>query len=106
VQLITLGLGHGTPNELTTGLLTMGYGGVLTGVILQLSQNVDARTVDIVFAVKPAQADAENPAKYSISPDLEVVSVNRLTDIWYRMKTSRQTSGQVYAISAVGIAPG
>ncbi len=106
MQLITLGLGHGSPDELATGLVTMGYGGVLTGVILQLSQNVDARTVDIVFSSKPAQADAENPAKYSISPDLEVVSVHRLTNIWYRMKTSRQTSGQVYVISAVGIAPG
>lgn len=105
MQIIARGLGHASPNQLATGLLTRGFGDVISGVVIQLAQDVDNRIVDIIFAVAPNPTDAQNPAKYSISPTLTVVSIERKSAFWYRMTTSRQTTGQSYVITATGISP-
>lgn len=103
--IITLGLGGDSAEGASTGLVTMGFGGVRSGVSFATVRTIDARTVDIIFTIKPNPEEAQNPERYAISPALRIVSVKRITDRWYRMITARQENDQVYVLTASGISP-
>jgi hypothetical protein len=73
------------------------------GPTVVLARSVDARALDIVFS-KPVQwADAETVANYSIDNGLTVSAVTYVTDMVYRLTTSRQTVGTLYTVTVVNV---
>lgn len=71
--------------------------------VIQIVRSVDTRKIDVVFSEAMRSDDATTPANYSISPPLEIKSIEMLTDYMYRLHTSKQTVGQVYTITASNI---
>lgn len=92
-------------------LVAYGYGGpfdpnyLLAGVDvgIQLSRSIDARLIEVIFTRPVNEADASNPANYTILPLLVIHSILKLTDLCYRLTTDRQVIDQVYEIEIANI---
>ncbi len=70
---------------------------------VQLVRTIDARLVEVVFDRSVYESDALNPANYEFTPSLTVKSVAKVTDLTYRLTTSRQVEGTGYTLVATGI---
>lgn len=87
------------------GLFSLDFTGVPTIVAVNMVKTIDARTIDVIFATPVNEADASNPANYSVDHGLEVTAAVRITDFWYRLTTTRQTNDVVYTLTASNIGP-
>ncbi len=88
-----------------TGLYSLDFLGVPTVVSVQMVKTIDARTVDVIFAIAVDETTASDPLNYSVSNGLEVTAARKLTDHWYRLTTTRQTNDVVYTFIATNIEP-
>lgn len=72
---------------------------------LALARSVDARLVEVIFSEDVVEAEALNPANYSITGGggLAVNSVVKLSASIYRLITARQTVGANYTVQASNI---
>lgn len=87
------------------GLFELPFLGVPTPVTVQMVKDVDARTIDVIFSIAVNVEDASNPVNYSIDHGLVVTAATRVTDLNYRLTTTRQTNDLVYTLIASNIGP-
>lgn len=75
--------------------------GVTPSVVM--ARSIDARSIDVYFSEAVNETDALTASKYSIDNGLSVVSVSKITDLVYRLTTTKQTIGATYNVTASGI---
>jgi hypothetical protein len=66
---------------------------------------IDARVLQVMFNA-PADASALDPTNYTLSGGLSFVSVEKVTDIVYRLTTSHQLIGSSYDVDCPGVIAG
>lgn len=97
------------PNWVTVGDWTVPWDGTEVpwdpAVAVSLVRVVDARTVDVVFNRGVDPVSASNPANYVFTPTLTVVSATMVSDFYYRIVTSRQSTGVSYSLAISNILP-
>ena len=79
------------------------YAGVGSSPHALIARSVDARTFEITFDRAMNAVEATNPANYSVSPTLKVVSVSKVLDSVYRATTARQSQGVLYTVTVSNI---
>jgi hypothetical protein len=93
-----------TDGRALSGPFELDYtGGSGSPVAVQLIRALDARIIEIVFARRVNQEDAENIANYSISPALKLFSSQKVTDFHYRLITDQQVIDQLYNVTITNI---
>jgi hypothetical protein len=98
------GLGEDDDEGLTTSLPTDGLYDIIPDMAAIASAG-DATTVHFVFALRPNQDSAINPANYVITPPIPILKVARLSDFYFILKTRRLLEGISYTINASGVSP-
>lgn len=96
-------LGMGVEEGEGSHPITLGLG--TGGTIVMAASSLDARTLELVFNVKPVTDEALDPANYEIAPDLEVEDVEYVTDFHFRLKTARQSVDELYMLTLSNINP-
>lgn len=72
-------------------------------ITVSMIKSRDERTLDVIFAYPPLEADAILPANYAISPPVAVVSGTRITDFHYRLVTGPQEINANYTVTISNI---
>lgn len=82
---------------------TWGVVSETTPPTLLFARAVDARTVDVTFSEPVVASEALLVANYAINNGLTVESVTQLTADSFRLRTSLQTAGTSYLVTASNI---
>lgn len=75
-----------------------------TGVVSILqTRSVDAFVLELNFSIPVLESTAIIPSNYTIDNGLVVLGATRITDLFYRLTTTRQVQTQTYTVSISGI---
>lgn len=64
---------------------------------------VDGRLMEVIYSKAVVQNEASNPANYSSDGGLTISAATKITDVVYRLTTSRQNRDQVYNIAVSNV---
>lgn len=64
---------------------------------------VDARIMEVVFSEPVVDAEALTPTNYTSDGGLTISAVTKVTDVIYRLTTSRQNRDQVYNVTVSNV---
>lgn len=92
-----------TSSELFTGPFDASFTGVGVPPTVLDARSIDARTIQIQFGETVVESEALDPSNYSVTRDLTVSAVTKISETIYRLTTSRQSVGTAYEITASGI---
>lgn len=92
------GAGHGLITD-----LEQPYSGVGTYPYIQLLRGVDERTLDIVFSEAMLEDDATDPSLYIVDGGVEVLGVDVVSPLIYRLTTTKMAAETTYAVSVLAI---
>lgn len=84
---------------------TWGVVNIPTPVTISSVRGLDANTLEIVFSADMVSAEAMDPARYSITSGISVLSVTNVAGNLrvYRIKTSDQGVAASYTVTATNI---
>lgn len=71
--------------------------------VFAMVRPVDARTLHVIFSEAVLESDATNPANYTITPSLPVLSATKITDRHYELKTLKQNELTTYSVEISNI---
>lgn len=90
-------------NHLATGATAQFTGLMSAAPGVAMSRTFDERHLDVIFTEAVVEADALIPTNYTISPTLSVLSVERITDLYYRLTTGPQNLLGAYTVTVQNI---
>jgi hypothetical protein len=99
VQLYTT-VTSGTYEWLSTPIVVTGVG-VLPHVVAAWAES--NTTFVLIFNEAVIESSAINIANYAISPALDIISIEKMDSITYRMHTSQQTGNTTYYVTLTGV---
>lgn len=79
------------------------FNGVGNSPSVVMARTVDARLMEVIYSEPVLEAEALNAANYAINNGLVVVSVAKISDVIYRLTTSRQVRDQAYAVTITNV---
>jgi hypothetical protein len=102
IQIPTLGVTTDTGSPLV-GPFSIDFLGIGVGPDVAMAKALDARTLEVIFTEAVREDDATTVSNYSIAPPLTVSAAVKVTDLVYRLTTSKQTYGTVYTVTISNI---
>jgi hypothetical protein len=90
-------------SDIFQGPFFMDFVAVGTAPFVVMARSVDARLMEVVYSEAMLEVEALNPANYSINNGLTVSAVVKVTDVIYRLTTSRQIRDQAYSITVTNV---
>jgi hypothetical protein len=93
------GLGIDDDEGPYTSIATDGFADFIPDALSE-TKGLDARSLSVVFQVRPVTKEALDPTKYVITPPIKVHSVKYVTDYFFILITDRMTDGVSYTLDA------
>lgn len=92
-----------TTNRPFAGPFSFMFVGFAASVAVSMVRSIDARTLDVIFTLPVVREDALNPANYSSTGGISILSALYVTDLNYRLTTTKQTEDVSYTLTISNI---